>query len=134
EWSALDCLQHLLDAERDVFPVRIKALLAGQADLPAYFPDKQGTKRDADQSALELVGEFARLRTENLALLDRVTPPDLARQSRHEELGPVTLGQLIHEWAAHDLMHTVQAERAMMQPFIRGCPPWHAYFIDHTIT
>ena len=41
-------------------------------------------------------------------------------QARHQELGPVTLEQLLHEWAAHDLMHTVQAERALMQPFIEG--------------
>src|SRR5947209_8052775 len=30
EWSALQCLQHLLDAERLVFPVRFHAFLAGQ--------------------------------------------------------------------------------------------------------
>jgi hypothetical protein len=133
EWSALDCLQHLLDAERRIFPVRVKALMAGQEMLPAFFPDTQGVKRGEDQSALDLIREFARLRNENLALLAQVTPPDLARQSRHEELGTVTLGNLIHEWAAHDLMHTVQAERAMMQPFIQGCGPWQQYFTDHIV-
>ncbi len=30
EWSALNCLQHLLDAERQFFPVRLHAFLAGQ--------------------------------------------------------------------------------------------------------
>jgi len=30
--------------------------------------------------------------------------------------------------SAHDLMHTVQAERAMMQPFIAGSGPWRPYF------
>ena len=30
EWSALNCLQHLLDAERLNFPVRFHAFLAGQ--------------------------------------------------------------------------------------------------------
>jgi len=28
-------------------------------------------------------------------------------------------------------MHTVQAERALMQPFIEGCGPWRPYFRDH---
>jgi hypothetical protein len=28
-------------------------------------------------------------------------------------------------------MHTVQAERALMQPFIQGCGPWQVYFTDH---
>jgi hypothetical protein len=29
------------------------------------------------------------------------------------------------------LEHTVQAERALMQPFIEGCGPWRMYFLDH---
>ena len=45
----------------------------------------------------------------------------------------ITLAELLHEWAGHDLMHTVQAERALMQPFIAGCGPWQPYFADHWI-
>jgi hypothetical protein len=123
-------LQHLLDTERLVFPPRVKALLAGQ-DFPAFDPDSQGTKPGADQLATELAAEFARLRADSLTLLAEIAPADLGRQARHEELGMVTLGELLHEWAAHDLMHTVQAERALMQPFIRGCGPWQPYFAEH---
>ena len=130
EWSALECLQHLVDAERSVFPVRLQALLVGQ-DFPAFDPDSQGTKPDVNQSMTDLVGDFARLRNSSLDALAKITPADLPRTARHAELGIVTLSELVHEWAAHDLMHTVQAERAMMQPFIRGCGPWHSYFEDH---
>jgi hypothetical protein len=35
------------------------------------------------------------------------------------------------EWAGHDLMHLVQAERAVMQAFIPGSGPWRRYFSDH---
>jgi len=134
EWSALECLQHLLDAEQHVFPTRVKAILAGK-DFPAFDPDSQGTLVGAvtPTSALEKVAEFARLRTETLSLLATVTPPDLQRTARHAELGIVTMSMLLHEWAAHDLMHTVQAERAMMQPFIAGCGPWLEYFTDHVV-
>jgi hypothetical protein len=38
---------------------------------------------------------------------------------------------MMHNWAAHDLNHTVQAERAMMQPFIQGCGPWQKFYTDH---
>jgi hypothetical protein len=132
EWSALECLQHLVDTERWVFRVRVQALLAGQ-DFPAFDPDRQGTKPGAGQSAAALSSEFARLRADSLALLAQVGPADLGRKARHQELGPVTLGELVHEWAAHDLMHTVQAERAVMQPFIRRCGPWQPYFVDHVV-
>jgi hypothetical protein len=40
---------------------------------------------------------------------------------------------MLSEWAAHDLNHTIQAERALMQPFLLECGPWIAYFKDHLI-
>jgi len=132
EWSALECLLHLVDTERAVFPVRVRAFLEGR-DFTAYNPDREGSKLDPSRSALALAAEFARLRAESLALMARLTSADLPRQARHPELGMVTLSELLHEWAAHDLMHTVQAERAMMQPFIQGCGPWQRYFADHIV-
>lgn len=132
EWSALECLQHLVDTERSVFPARVNYLLAGQ-DLPAFDPDSQGTEAQASHPPEELAREFARLRSESLKLLEQVNATHLDRSGRHQELGTVTLGELVHEWAAHDLMHTVQAERAVMQPFIAGCGPWQSYFLDHWV-
>lgn len=132
EWSALACLQHLVDAERWVFPVRVQALLAGR-DFPAFDPDSQGTRPVVQAAMRELAVEFAQLRAESVRLLAQVAPGDLVRQARHQELGVVSLGELLHEWVAHDLMHTVQAERALMQPFIQGCGPWRAYFRDHDV-
>jgi len=130
EWSALECLQHLVDTERWVFPARVGYLLAGQ-DFPDFDPDSQGSAPDGDQSPAGLAAEFAHLRAEALRGLELVTPADLACQARHQELGLVTLGELLHEWAGHDLMHLVQAEHALMQPFIQGCGPWQPYFRDH---
>src|SRR5512134_2331206 len=100
EWSAFDCLQHLVDTERGVFPPRIGCLLRGE-DFPDFDPDRQGTARSADARATELAREFGRLRWENLALLSRLVPADLDRKARHAELGKVTMGELIHEWAGH---------------------------------
>ena len=130
EWSALACLQHLVDTERWVFPARVRFLLAGQ-DFPAFDPDSQGTQPAVDLHPADLAAEFARLRSDSLRVLENVTPSDLPRQALHQELGMVSLSELLHEWAAHDLMHTVQAERALMQPFIQGCGPWQPYFEDH---
>ena len=130
EWSALDCLQHLVDTERWVFPVRVKAFIAGQ-DFPAFDLDSKGEVSQSVLSAVDLSTEFATLRKDSLALLETLTPADLDRQARHAELGPVTLAEMLYEWAGHDLMHTVQSERALMQPFIQGCGPWQPYFQDH---
>jgi uncharacterized damage-inducible protein DinB len=132
EWSAVQCLQHLIDAERAIFPARIDHILAGR-DFPGFNPNTQGTKPSDDVSPRAMGQEYADLRVEALKVLARVTPDDLVKTARHGELGVVTMGELIHEWAAHDLMHTVQAERAVMQPFIAECGPWRHYFVDHEI-
>jgi len=130
EWPAMACLQHLVDTERWVFPVRVKAFLAGQ-DFPAYDPDSQGSVSNIQQSPRELAAEFAQLRANTLDAIAKLTTADLDRRARHAELGMVSLSEMLHEWVAHDLMHTVQAERALMQPFIQGCGPWLSYFTDH---
>lgn len=129
EWSAVQCLQHLLDTEV-VFSSRIKAILAGQ-DFPGFDPDKQsGTPTN---NFAEMAGNFATLRLQSLETLQGVKMDDLGRKARHSELGIVTMEELLHEWAAHDLMHTVQGERALMQPFIQGSGPWTDFFADHDI-
>lgn len=132
EWSALQCLGHLVDTEREVFPVRVEAFLAGR-DLPAFDPDAAGTPPGAAEDPVALAAEFAARRTASLERLRQVTRGDLARGARHAELGPVTLEEMLHEWAGHDLMHTVQGERAMLQPFIDGSGPWRGYFADHDL-
>jgi hypothetical protein len=129
QWSTLDCLRHLVDTE-PIFRARVGFFLAGQ-DFPGFDPDTQGTLPDITQPAAELAREFSRLRDESLSALAEVSQADLGRAVRHQELGLVTLEQMIHEWAAHDLNHTVQAERALMQPFIGGSGPWQPYFTDH---
>ena len=132
EWSAIDCLCHLLDAERWIFPARMQALMVGE-NFDAFDPDSQGT-RYTSQNPQRLAQEFAMRRKESLIELDRVTIQDLMRTAQHSELGTVTLAELLHEWAAHDLMHTVQAERALVQPFILGSGPWRSYFKDHDVS
>ena len=131
EWSPLDCLNHLLDTEKNIFPVRVRAFLAG-VNFPAFNPDEEGAAV-ANPTPSALAAEFASLRAASLDLLKTLKPADLARTALHPELGQVTLEQLLQEWGAHDLNHTIQAEQALMQPFISGCGPWRKYFAGHDI-
>jgi hypothetical protein len=132
EWSAAQCLSHLLDTESMVFPVRLHAFIEGKDAFDAFDPESESTDRSGMTPA-QLAAEFARYRSENLALLEQVTPDLLDSKAHHAELGPVTLADMLNEWAAHDLNHTVQAERAVMQPFIVGSGPWRSSFADHDL-
>jgi hypothetical protein len=131
EWSALQCLGHAADTEAHVFASRIRAIMDGRPTLPAYDPDVQGTPITDATDPTILAERLTGLRRESLALVATITERDLAKTSRHLELGTVTLDELLNEWAAHDLMHIVQAERAVMQPFIPDSGPWRFYFADH---
>lgn len=130
EWSAHDCLQHMVDTERMVFPQRIGYLLRGE-DFPAFDPDKDGAKQAGASGSLDLAREFDRLRAESVKMLSHLISADLSRSAKHRELGTVSLEEMLNEWAGHDLMHTVQGERAILQVFIAGCGPWKKYFSDH---
>ena len=130
EWSAVECLQHILDAER-VIQFRLGCFQYG-ADFPGFNPDQEGT-RIITSSPAEMAGELAQLRAESLEMIAAIHDSDLDLRVRHQELGPVTLGEMLSEWAAHDLNHTIQAERALMQPYLADCGPWIRYFGDHKI-
>ena len=130
EWSALECLQHVIITERAVMQLRVRCFLAGQ-DFPGFDPDAPGNTPDVAATPLNLAREFASLRTATMELMATVQPADLARRVRHQDLGPVTLDEQLNEWTAHDLMHIVQAEQALMQPFISSSGPWRKYFAAH---
>jgi hypothetical protein len=132
EWSALNCLQHLVVTERQVFPVRFRAFLTGQG-----FSDFDPNQPHTDLASLtpeQLVAAFTQMRQESLALLQQVKDDDLERTAQHPKFGTVTLVQMLHTWAAHDLNHTIQAERALIQPFMLGAGGWRAFFRDHEIS
>ena len=132
EWSAFQCLSHLLDSERMVFPVRVRLFLAGGDAIANFDPDEESTDYSR-MSPAEVAGEFARHRRENLHLLEQVQPEHLSREARHSELGMVTLGEMLNEWVSHDFNHTIQAERALMQAFIPGSGPWRPSFEEHDL-
>lgn len=123
-WSALECVEHLADAEVLVFARRFRAYLDGAEELPGMEPGPKG------RSADELVAAFTRAREQNLQLVGTLTAADLERSSHHPRWGEVTFGTHIQEWAGHDLNHLVQAERAILQPFIVASGPMRPLFED----
>ncbi len=107
-WSINMVLAHLADVEGSGFLGRFRAIVEQDNPiLPAYdqlalFRD--GKKFDGGAN----LDQFERLRGETLAWL-RAMPADAAtRQGRHEQLGVITIGQLLNEFAFHDLGHIRQ--------------------------
>lgn len=132
QWSALECLVHAADTEA-LFGQRMRAILDGHETFPAFDPDTQSTPVDERTDPADVVARLAGHRARNEAILEIITQADLDRSSRHEELGQVTLRELLNEYPAHDLMHIVQAERAIMQAYLPDTGPWRHYFAEHDV-
>ncbi len=132
EWSAIDCLRHLRDVEHDVFQMRERAFRAREEIVP-YDPEWKGSP--PGESPTELAADFALRRASSLALLSEVTAAELDLTAYHPEFDrTIHLGEMLTYWAAHDLMHMVQAERALIQPFAEGSGPWRVMLADHDVT
>jgi hypothetical protein len=132
EWSAIQTLQHAVDTELAVYRSRVLAILAGET-FPGFDPDADGHVDRVTLSAGELVALLAGRRAQGLETLETLTPDDLPKTGVHSVLGTVTMAELVNQWAAHDTMHIVQAERALMQAFIPSSGPWRGYFTDHDV-
>lgn len=107
-WSITMVLAHLADVEMQGFRSRFEAMLAADRPLlPAYHQlalFRLPTRFDP-------YAEMARFEEERGGTLELLQGlPDGAgqRSGRHEELGTVSVAQLLNEFAFHDLGHLRQ--------------------------
>jgi hypothetical protein len=114
EWSVIECLAHMLDAEI-VASGRYRWILAhDQPDLPGYDQDLWVDRlhqpvEDADQ----LFALFEPLRAANVALWERTSDEQRDRIGMHRERGPESYRLTFTLMAGHDRFHLEQARRAL---------------------
>lgn len=117
EWSANECVGHLIEAERRGFAGRIRTILAAVApdgsfmpprleswDPPAVAEARRDDRRDPD----ELAAEFGVLRAEGVALVRSLGTRDLEREGIHPDVGGLRVDELLGEWVHHDRNHVRQ--------------------------
>jgi hypothetical protein len=129
-WSAFDIMGHLIFGERTDWMPRVRILLeSGEARPFDPFDRFAQSKENQDKSMEQLLDEFLRLRTENLAELRKLNlqQADLTRRGRHPNLGVVTLSELLATWVVHDLTHLHQLSRVMAHQYRDAVGPWRAY-------
>ena len=114
EWSANECVGHLIEAERRGFAGRVQAILAADrpdipADLEAWDPPAVAVaRRDHERAGSDLVAEFVALRMAGVALVRGLEPDDLVRIGVHPHVGPLRVDEVIAEWVHHDRNHIRQ--------------------------
>jgi hypothetical protein len=129
-WTAFDIVGHLIVGERTDWLPRARIILENGEARPFDPFDRFAQLKESQDKPLEqLLDDFARLRSENLAALQALNlqPQDLARRGRHPALGVVTLSELLATWAVHDLTHVHQLSRVMAYQYRDAVGPWSAY-------
>lgn len=107
-WSIAMILAHLAEVEVKGFQSRFRAMLgADQPLLPAY--DQMELFRSGRE--FDPYAELARFedrRAATMGILEKMPDGAGERSGRHDELGVLTVAQLLNEFAFHDLGHVRQ--------------------------
>ena len=114
EWSALECVAHITDAEL-VMSTRYRFVLAHEVPPLIGYDQDLWVQRlhDPGEDPSRLLDLFQTLRSENVALYRASSPVDRERIGMHAERGPESFDLAFRMIAGHDRFHVAQAERAL---------------------
>ncbi|HEY6680438.1 MAG TPA: DinB family protein [Actinomycetota bacterium] len=114
EWSVVQCLAHMADAEI-VVSGRYRWILAhDRPPLMGYDQDRWVDQlHRPTEPADELLAVFDPLRAANIALWHRTSDERKDRIGMHAERGPESFDLTFRLIAGHDRFHLAQAERAL---------------------
>jgi hypothetical protein len=128
-WTAVDIVGHLISAESTDWMPRVRIVLENGEARPFDPFDRLALKESQDKTLEQLLDDFARFRTDNLAALQALNlqQEDLGRRGRHPALGVVTLSELLAAWVVHDFTHLHQLSRVMAHQYREAVGPWSAY-------
>ena len=110
EWSANECVGHLIEADRRGFAGRIARILAedGVAEEGWDQIGVAAARRDWERPVAAVIAEFRAGRDDGIELVERLTAADLERYAVHRVVGRVTVADLLQEWVFHDRNHIRQ--------------------------
>ena len=128
-WSISEVLAHLVEIE-ELYAGRVRRMVA--EDAPKFLryvqPDPASPNASSQGDTGEILSRFTSLRRGNVAFLHSMPANSGARMGHHSELGPITLSQMLCEWASHDLGHLRQiAELYRARAFYPHAGPFQKY-------
>ncbi len=123
-FSIAEVLAHLSHSEGHCYRLRLDRFMAEEG--PEFEPDHASSYldlyRDADPK--EAFREFESQRIANVKMLRTLTDDAGKRVALHRSAGEITLVNMLHEWALHDLGHVRQvAEIVRARKYLAGAGP-----------
>lgn len=128
-FSIAEVLAHLSHSEGHCYRARVDRFLA--EEMPAFEADDAQMHlhlyREAD--AEDSFDHFEEQREDNVDYLRHLPSEAGRRRARHSAAGEITLNQMLHEWALHDLGHIRQVtELVRARKYLSGAGPLGAEY------
>jgi len=123
-FSIAEVLSHLSHSEWHCYRPRVDRFLS--EEMPEFEPDDAQMHLEVYKNAdpEEAFGHFEDQRDMNLELLRGLPAEVGSRKALHKAAGEITLSQMLHEWALHDLGHIRQvAELVRARRYLAGAGP-----------
>ena len=123
-FSLAEVLAHLSHSEGHCYRQRVDRFL--NEEMPELEPDdaQMHLDRYRDAEAEDEFDHFEEQRETNLEYLRSLPAGAGERRARHLAAGEITLAQMLHEWALHDLGHVRQvAELVRARKYLGGAGP-----------
>lgn len=123
-FSIAEVLAHLSHTEGHCYRSRLDRFIAEQR--PELEPDDAQLHLDLYREAdpEDSFDHFEEQRETNVEYLRDLPPGAGDRVAMHREAGEITLRQMLHEWALHDLGHVRQiAELVRARKYLAGAGP-----------
>jgi DinB family protein len=133
-WSVAEILEHLSHIEGHYFRSALDRVVAGDdAEIEPYDQDAYAAAGTySNREAEESFAHWEEQREDNVEFLRGLDAGVLARTARHPALGIVTAGDLLNEWALHDLGHVRQiTELVRARMYYPKLGPFQAQYQVH---
>ena len=123
-FSIAEVLAHLSHSEGHCYRARVDRFLA--EETPELEPDDAQMHLELYKNGdpEEAFGHFEDQRETNIEFLRGLPAETGSRKAMHRAAGEITLSQMLHEWALHDLGHVRQvAELVRARKYLAGAGP-----------
>jgi hypothetical protein len=123
-FSIAEVLAHLAHSEGYCYRARVDRFVA--EERPEFEPDdaQMHLERYKNADPEEDFAHFEEQRETNIEYLRGLPAEAAGRKALHKEAGEITLAQMLHEWALHDLGHVRQiAELVRARKYLAGAGP-----------
>ena len=123
-FSIAEVLAHLSHSDSQCYRPRVDRFLT--EERPEFEPDDAQMYLELyrNRDAREELARLEKQRKANVELLRGLPAHAGARKAWHRAAGEITLAQMLHEWALHDLGHVRQvAELVRARKYLAGAGP-----------